>query len=481
MHLELNNMEIRTRFAPSPTGDLHVGGIRTALFNWAFAKKNDGKFLLRIENTDTERSTKEFSERILDGLNWLKIDYDDEPIYQSENFSRYQNVVKILQDNGFAYPCYCSIKELNKLREDQLKRGEKPRYNGICRPENLKKNNKISSSKIKPVIRFKNPLHGDVRWIDEIKGEIKVSNLELDDLVLLRSDGSPTYNLTVVVDDLDMKISHVIRGDDHINNTPRQINIIRALKGKVPIFGHLPMIHNEKGEKLSKRHGAPSILEFKKLGFIPEGIINYLARLGWGFKDMEIFSSQEFIKFFSLKGCSSSPSNFDLKKLHWVNHCHLKKINIKKLAIMVNSFLSSRNIETNSSISLLSLCETLKERTETVNELANECECFYKPTIYSVSEINSSNYFKKFKFEKDESLFYILSEFSNNLPEKWNLEKIQNVIQFTLNTYNLNMPQLAIPLRLALLGKPKSPAIDKVLLLLGKDAVFERIKLSLEK
>ena len=207
MHLELNNMKIRTRFAPSPTGDLHVGGIRTALFNWAFAKKNDGKFLLRIENTDTERSTKEFSERILEGLNWLKIDYDDEPFYQSENFSRYQNVVKILQDNGFAYPCYCSIEELNKLREDQLKRGEKPRYSGICRPENLKKSNKSYSSKIKPVIRFKNPLHGDVRWIDEIKGEIKVSNLELDDLVLLRSDGSPTYNLTVVVDDLDENFS----------------------------------------------------------------------------------------------------------------------------------------------------------------------------------------------------------------------------------------------------------------------------------
>ncbi len=474
-------MEIRTRFAPSPTGDLHVGGIRTALFNWAFAKKNDGKFLLRIENTDIKRSSKKFADKIIEGLNWLKIDYDEKPFYQSDNFHHYQNTVKDLQTNGFAYPCYCSTEELTELRENQIKRGEKPRYNGACRPENLKKNNKRKLIEIKPVIRFKNPMHGNVKWIDEIKGEIKVSNHELDDLILLRSDGSPTYNLTVVVDDLDMKISHVIRGDDHINNTPRQINIIEALNGNVPIFGHLPMIHNENGEKLSKRHGAASILEFKKLGFIPEAMLNYLARLGWGFEDMEIFSNREFIKFFSLRGCSSSPSKFDLKKLHWVNHSHLKKINSEKLADIVKNQLNSRNIEISLSPSLTNLCQMLKERSETLNELSIECECFYKPNIFSIKEMNCSDFLKKFKFEKDESLNLVLKDFLNNLPKEWRLEKIQNTIQSTLKTYNLKMPQLAIPLRLALLGKPQSPAIDQVILLLGRDIVFKRIKLSLDK
>jgi len=304
---------IKTRFAPSPTGYLHIGGIRTAIFNYAFAKKHNGKFFLRIEDTDVERSTQEAVDKILEGMSWLSLNHDGDIVYQAKNFNRHKEIIAKLLQHGHAYECYSSKEELEQMRQDCEKKGIKPKYDGTWRPEEGKMLPPVPEG-VTPVIRFKNPLDGNVTWEDQVKGQISVSNEELDDLILQRSDGSPTYNLSVVVDDADMGITHVIRGDDHINNTPRQINIYKACGFDIPSFAHLSMIHGEDGQKLSKRHGAASVTEYRELGYLPEAVNNYLARLGWSHGDAEIFSIDELCELFSLKSITSSPSQFDIKK-----------------------------------------------------------------------------------------------------------------------------------------------------------------------
>ena len=305
-------MVLKTRFAPSPTGDLHLGGIRTALYNWALARSNNGKFALRIENTDVERSSAEYTEGILNGLQWLNIDFDEGPVFQTDRLSRYKEVADTLLSEGNAYFCSCSQHSLDEMRREQIEKGLKPRYNGKCRPLGIVEKKTSKDLDGTRVIRFMSPLKGTVSWKDLVKGEITISNEELDDLILIRANGLPTYNFASVVDDLDMDITHIIRGDDHINNTPRQINIIQSLGKRLPFFGHLPMIHGPDGQKLSKRHGADSILEFRKKGFIPSAMINYLARLGWSHGDRELFSVDEFVSLFSLSSCVASPAKFDM-------------------------------------------------------------------------------------------------------------------------------------------------------------------------
>tara|TARA_E500000178_G_scaffold1501_1_gene1643 strand:+ start:6101 stop:7537 length:1437 start_codon:yes stop_codon:yes gene_type:complete len=473
--------EIRTRFAPSPTGDLHIGGVRTALFNWAYAKKLMGKFILRIEDSDSARSNQKFSEGIMEGLTWLGISFDEGPIYQSDRLDRYSDEVEKLLSTGHAYRCYCSKDSLAKMRAIQIQRGEKPRYNGRCRPENIINNPLNDVRGVPPVIRFRNPVSGYVKWKDGVRGLLSVNNTELDDLILLRSDGTPTYNLTVVVDDIDMNISHVIRGDDHINNTPKQINIFHALGVSLPNYVHLPMIHGQDGEKLSKRHGAISILEYKKNGFIPEAMINYLAKLGWGYKDAEIFSRDEFVKMFSLADCSLSPSRFDLNKLLWVNNNHLKNISIKNLKTQVLSALKDEDYYLDERIDVNRLCMLLKNRANTVKEIIMECKNFYRPKqFYSLAEINNSEALRKFKFDKIEFLETVLTDFLASVPDDFSIEQIQISFKKVLAQYNLKMPQLGVPLRLILLGSPKSPALEEVLLVLGRKIVFERINECLE-
>ncbi|HEX9301229.1 MAG TPA: glutamate--tRNA ligase, partial [Casimicrobiaceae bacterium] len=320
---------VRTRFAPSPTGFIHLGNIRSALFPWAFARKHGGAFILRIEDTDVERSTPEAVQAIIDAMRWLGLDYDEGPYYQMERMERYREVLADMLARELAYHCYMSPKELDDLRAAQMARGEKPRYDGRWRPENAA--GRPPPPGVAPVIRFANPLGGTVAWDDAVKGRIEISNTELDDLVLARPDGTPTYNFCVVVDDLDMRITHVIRGDDHVNNTPRQINILHALGGSTPVYAHLPTVLTPEGDKLSKRHGAKSVLQYRDDGYLPEAVVNYLARLGWAHGDDEIFTREEFVAWFDLAGLSSAPGRFDPDKMKWVNHEHLKRLSQDEL------------------------------------------------------------------------------------------------------------------------------------------------------
>mgnify|MGYP001589993465 FL=1 len=324
-------MSIVTRFAPSPTGYLHIGGIRTALFSWAYARKNKGKFILRIEDTDTERSTLEAVEVIKNGMKWLNLDCDGDIIFQTKRFDRYKELIKILINQGDAYYCYTSKEELEELREKQIKQGEKPRYDGRWRPEDNKKLPDVPEN-INPVIRFKNPKKGEVKWNDLVKGEVVIKNEELDDLIIARSDGTPTYNFCVVADDWDMKVSHVIRGDDHINNTPRQINLLKAFNAAIPKYAHLSMILASDGQKLSKRHGAASVIQYKDDGYLPEAVINYLARLGWSHGDDEIFSMKQLSEWFNFDHITSSAAQFDQEKLDWINSQYIKNKSNDKLA-----------------------------------------------------------------------------------------------------------------------------------------------------
>ena len=325
-------MLVKTRFAPSPTGDLHVGGVRTALYNWALAKNVGGKFVLRIENTDLQRSSTGYIDGILNGLEWLNIDFDEGPIFQTDRLFRYKEVANFLLSIGKAYFCSCSQHTLDRMRREQIENGFKPRYDGTCRTVGGTEKRTCEELDGTKVIRFMNPSNGTVNWKDLIKGKISISNEELDDLVLIRANGLPTYNFASVVDDLDMGITHVIRGDDHVSNTPRQINIMESLGKTLPLFGHLPMIHGSDGQKLSKRHGASSILEFQDKGFIPDAMINYLARLGWGHGDSEIFSVKEFVSLFSLSGCVTSPAKFDFSKLAWVNGEHMRNCPVSEIS-----------------------------------------------------------------------------------------------------------------------------------------------------
>lgn len=475
-------MVLKTRFAPSPTGDLHLGGIRTALYNWALARSNNGKFALRIENTDVERSSAEYTEGILNGLQWLNVDFDEGPVFQTDRLSRYREVADTLLSEGKAYFCSCSQHSLDEMRREQIEKGLKPRYNGKCRSLGVVKKKTSEELDGTAVIRFMNPLKGSVSWKDLVKGEISISNEELDDLILIRANGLPTYNFASVVDDLDMDITHIIRGDDHINNTPRQINIIESLGKRLPFFGHLPMIHGPDGQKLSKRHGADSILEFRKKGFIPSAMINYLARLGWSHGDRELFSVDEFVSLFSLSSCVASPAKFDMTKLAWVNGEHLKNLSGADIAKKVceKAKLSLVEIKKNG-IEFEGLCRLLLERINTISELSDELYSYVsEPKSISLRELFESSAYRKNRVDSEQILYEVVCDFVKNLPHDWVLEEVSRHFRSILATRNLKMPQLAIPLRVIVLGQHQSPAIEKVLFLLGRVEVKKRLEKFLE-
>ncbi len=453
---------IRTRFAPSPTGFLHIGGARTALFCWAHSRKNNGKFILRIEDTDLERSTQASVDSIIDAMNWLNLDYDEGPFYQTKRMERYQEMIKQLLDSGHAYRCYCTKEELNQMREEQKAQGLKAKYDRRCLNKETHDNNKPY------VIRFKNPTGGSVVWHDLVKGKIEISNQELDDLIIARSDGSPTYNFCVVVDDLDMKISHVIRGDDHINNTPRQINIFKAFNQEVPLYAHVPMILRDDGQKMSKRTDAVSVMQYKDMGILPEALLNYLARLCWGHGDNEIFTMQEFLEWFNLEHVSSSPARFDIKKLFWVNSNHIKMKDNHELAALVIEILNQKNIQVKESPKLVDVIQLVKSRSDNLNSLAAECSYFYNKFIPTAEEIN--------QYLTNDALV-ILNKFTNELINltSWDLQSIKDLIKNFCANENIKMPQLGMPIRLKICGTKNTPSFDEVIHLLGKTEVIARL------
>lgn len=453
---------VRTRFAPSPTGYLHIGGARTALFSWAFARKHGGKFILRIEDTDQERSTQQSTQAILDGMAWLGLDYDEGPFYQMQRLQRYHDIAEQLLQNNQAYYCYATKEELDEMRERQLAAGLKPRYDGRWRDSK-----QTPPAGVKPVLRFKNPLEGYVTFTDLIKGRISVANQELDDLVLLRGDGIPTYNFSVVVDDLDMQISHVIRGDDHVNNTPRQINILKALNASLPDYAHVPMILGANGERLSKRHGAVSVTQYQDDGYLPEALVNYLARLGWSHGDEEIFSREDLVNWFDLSSISRSPAKFNPEKLHWINQQYLKKTDNKALARLVAPYLEKDGCNIASGPDLAGVVDLLKERVNTIEELADASVYFYR-ALEPNDELKDQHLNKNSKI--------LLMELVRNLETvEWNREAIHQAIKTLAKNQNVKLPQIAMPLRVMVTGEVHTPSIDAVLDLLGKDETMLRI------
>lgn len=459
---------IRTRFAPSPTGYLHIGGARTALFSWAFAKKLGGKFILRIEDTDLDRSTQESVQAILEGMKWLGLDYDEGPFYQMQRLSRYQEVAEQLLREGKAYHCYASREELEKMRETQRARGEKPRYDGRWR------NSKQSPPKdVTPVLRFKNPLEGEVVLEDIVKGRVIVQNSELDDLVIMRADGTPTYNFGVVIDDMDMGITHVIRGDDHVNNTPRQINILKALGAPLPIYAHLPMILGEDGERLSKRHGAVSVMQYSEDGYLPEALLNYLARLGWSHGDEEVFDITQFIEWFGLDKISKSAAQFNPEKLLWINQQHMKHADDSRLTVLAKPFLERDGCNTENGPDLEKICNLLKERVNTVAELADAAVYFYRrldPSPELANEHCSSENILHFG--------ELIARLSNI---EWTRESIAQTLKVFASEKGMKLGKIAMPLRVMVTGEAHTPPIDAVLELLGREEVLSRMQYQLAR
>jgi glutamyl-tRNA synthetase len=453
---------IRTRFAPSPTGYLHVGGLRTALFSWLYTRHHQGEFILRIEDTDRVRSTPESVDAILDGLSWLGIAADFPVIYQSERMHRYQEVAATLLENGHAYRCECSVERLDKLREAQMTAGEKPRYDGHCR--DLKVN-----ATTKHVLRLKTPTEGVVSFDDLVYGQIDVSNHELDDLVLIRTDGVPTYNFAVVVDDWDMEISHVIRGDDHINNTPRQIHIYHALSAPMPIFAHLPMILGPDGKRLSKRHGAVSVLNFKEEGYLPQALLNYLVRLGWSHGDQEIFSIEDMIKDFNLAHVSRSACSFDYDKLRWLNQHYLKTLPSPSSEDAFLFQMALKQLDVTKGPSWGQLQALQASRYKTMTELVAQSHYFYED-IHVLSE-------HLLDFKQKEvmaAMKDLLTAFE--AIEDWQAPVLMATIKQIASQHELKIPSLGQPLRMLLTGTLSSPGIDATLELLGKNKALERIK-----
>jgi len=448
---------MRTRFAPSPTGYLHIGGARTALYAWLQAKKMGGTFVLRIEDTDRERSTEESVAAILDSMKWLNLDYDEGPFYQSQRMKRYQEVIDQLLRSGHAYHCYCSKEEIDALREKQMANKEKPRYDGRCR------HRKEAVPGVQPVVRFKNPSDGLVVFADMIKGKIAVDNKELDDLIIARSDGSPTYNLTVVVDDYDMKISHVIRGDDHVNNTPRQINILKALGAEPPIYAHVPMILGDDGKRLSKRHGAVSVMQYHEDGFFPEALLNYLVRLGWSHGDQEIFSREEMIRLFNVTDVNKAASTFNPEKLLWVNQQYIKTCNIKELSDSLEEHLKMAGIDYRTGPEVAAVAEVLRDRCRTLKEMAESSRIFYQS--YSDFDADAA---KKHLRPVAKDALQAINERLNALSD-WSVEAIEKAVAETVTALDIKMPKLAQPLRVAVTGSSASPSIDQTLALIGRE------------
>jgi glutamyl-tRNA synthetase len=463
-------MTVVTRFAPSPTGYLHIGGARTALFSWAYAKKNHGQFILRIEDTDLERSTPEAVQAIIDGMTWLHLDYDDGPIYQTQRTAVYKKYIDQLVKDDKAYLCYSSKEELEILRETQMKAGLKPKYDGKWRPE-PGKNLPTIPQDIKPVVRFKNPTSGNVSWRDLVKGEITIANEELDDLIIARSDGTPTYNFCVVIDDWEMKVTHVIRGDDHINNTPRQINLLKALNANVPAYAHLSMILGDDGQKLSKRHGAVSVMQYFDQGYLPEAILNYLARLGWSHGDDEIFSMTDFCQWFDFDHITSSSAQFNTEKLDWLNSHYIKTLPLDRISVAIESYLKVL-------IKVPIDADLLKKSIEIHRERVNHLTALAKDIAY-VFEYQKPNPEDFAKHINDEALSLIKNFQAALIEIDWTKEAIHNAMNEVVTSHAVKFPKLAMPLRVLLTGIAQSPSIDAVMAILGRDETLKRLNLYL--
>ena len=460
-------MTVRTRFAPSPTGFLHIGGARTALFSWAYAKKHGGKFILRIEDTDVERSTPAAVQAIMDGMRWLGLDYDEGPFYQMQRTETYKKVLQSMLDAGTAYHCYSSKEELEVLRESQMQQGVKPRYDAKWRPEAGKTLPDIPQN-LPPVIRFKNPQTGLVAWDDLVKGRIEIANAELDDLIIARADGTPTYNFCVVVDDFEMGITQVIRGDDHVNNTPRQINMLLALGAKIPQYAHLSMILGDDGQKLSKRHGAVSVMQCDEDGYLPEAVLNYLARLGWSHGDAEIFDIQQFCEWFDLDHITPSAAQFNTEKLNWLNAHYIKEANIDALAVDIAARLAKMNVEVKLQPKLQDVLGLYRERANNLNQLTNEVAYFYTLPQASASDIE-----KHITADIKPALMDLLQKL---VTIDWTVENIHAAINEIVTINQLKFPKVAMPLRVMITGTAQSPSIDQVMALLGQKETLSRIQ-----
>ena len=460
-------MTIRTRFAPSPTGFLHIGGARTALFSWAYARRHQGQFILRIEDTDVERSTPEAVQAILDGMQWLGLNWDEGPYYQMQRMDRYKEIIRQMLAEGSAYYCYCTRDELDAMREQQMQAGLKPRYDGRWRPEAGKQLPAVPEN-IPPVVRFRNPVDGTVAWDDLVKGRIEIANAELDDLIIARADGTPTYNFCVVVDDWDMRISHVIRGDDHVNNTPRQINLLRALGAEVPQYAHLSMILGDDGQKLSKRHGAVSVMQYDEDGYLPEAVLNYLARLGWSHGDDEIFDMQQFCQWFDLDHITPSAAQFNTEKLNWLNAHYIRQTDAAHLAPDIRQRLQERGVVVSEHPELQSVIALYRERAQTLNELADAIAYFYHKPVIDVAARDK---------HLTPDILPVLKALAEQLTAiDWTAEQIHAVIDQAVQSNGLKFPKVAMPLRVLLTGGAQSPSIDAVMALLGRQETLARIE-----
>ncbi|MDB5966028.1 MAG: glutamyl-tRNA synthetase [Polaromonas sp.] len=456
----------RTRFAPSPTGFIHLGNIRSALYPWAFARSTGGDFILRIEDTDLERSSQAAVDVIIEGMRWLGLDYDEGPFYQMQRMDRYKAVLAGLQADGQVYPCYVSVAELDALREQQMATKQKPRYDGTWRPEPGKTLPPVPQG-VQPVLRFRNPQGGSVVWDDKVKGRIEISNDELDDLVIARPDGTPTYNFCVVVDDMDMGITHVIRGDDHVNNTPRQINIFRALGREVPVYAHLPTVLNEQGEKMSKRSGAKAVTQYAAEGYLPDAMVNYLARLGWSHGDDEIFSREQFVQWFNLDHLGKSAAQFDETKLRWVNAQHLKAASDESLAAWVKPFLAPETLTLDES-RLLRGCALFKDRCSTLVELAGWLQVLVGGGQAGAEALAT---------HVTDAVRPALASLAQALAAcEWSRAGIAAAIKQVLAETGMKMPQLAMPVRVLVMGTPQTPSLDATLELMTRETVLARLQ-----
>ncbi len=460
-------MSIKTRFAPSPTGYLHVGGARTALFSWLHARKHGGRFVLRIEDTDLERSTAESVNAILEGMTWLGLEYDEGPFYQTHRFERYEEIIQQLLADGHAYRCNCSRERLEELRETQMQRKEKPRYDGRCREHYVDPDEPH-------VIRFRNPTEGSVGFEDLVRGKVAFANSELDDLIIKRTDGSPTYNLSVVVDDLDMGVTQVIRGDDHLNNTPRQINILKALGAEVPQYAHVPMILGDDGARLSKRHGAVSVMQYREQGILPEALLNYLVRLGWSHGDQEIFSLDELIELFDLANVNKAPSSFNTEKLLWINQHYIKEDDPARVAHLLSVHMGELGIDPALGPDLVEVVKVQRERAKTLVELA-EISAFYYKDFDSYNEKTMKKAFKEGAIEPLERTRNALGAL-----DEWHPEALKRVLDEVVAELDIGFGKLGMPLRLAITGGSPSPDLDTTLHLVGREATIRRIDRALE-
>jgi len=462
--------DMKTRFAPSPTGYLHIGGARTALFSWLYARKHGGKFVLRIEDTDRERSTVESVNAILEGMTWLGLEYDEGPFYQTQRFDRYDEVIQQLLANGNAYKCYCSKERLEKLRESQMANKEKPRYDGHCRHQHK------PVTGVEPVIRFRNPTEGFVVIDDAIKGKVVVQNSELDDLIIARSDGTPTYNLTVIVDDWDMGVTHVIRGDDHLNNTPRQINMLKALGAPLPHYAHAPMILAEDGTKLSKRvHGETvSVVQYRKEGYLPEALLNYLVRLGWSHGDQEIFTLDEMIELFDVKDVNNSASSINPEKLLWLNQQYIKNSDPEHVAHHLSWHLGNLGIDPAQGPDIVEVVKLLQERAKTLVEMAEATVCFYR----DFEDFDADAAKKHLRPVVAEPLVALRGRLV--VLHQWTAEAIHEAINETCEQFDLKMAKIGMPLRVAVTGGGVSPPIDVTMALIGHERCLRGIDKALK-